>query len=146
MDVESEKKFPERGVIVKLTKKHKELGIYVKEKDLGTKGVYSFTTGGDKLIRPVINIAFYSTKNPDEYLNEVNPPVEISVAYKQSDLDHVGNDKNKLKLVWLKGIEWKPFTREEGDFKFEDYPTILWAGWGSAKIKEWGDPPIAWGT
>ncbi len=101
--------------------------------------------GGFQPRRLVINVAVVDEDEPETYLTEFDPPIELRVRYTKADLDRATDAGRPLALAFWNGSEWVRFTEEKHQFRLEPAAQEQAGGHGVALISNWGDPPVAWG-
>ena len=101
--------------------------------------------GGFKPGRLVINFALIDEDDPDTYLAEFDPPIELRVRYTRGDLERAKRANKELELAFWNGNEWVVFTQEKHQFILQPDAQGKAGGYGIALISHWGDPQIAWG-
>jgi hypothetical protein len=103
---------------------------------------------GFNLIRHIANIVILTN---EDYENQVmspvtdfEQPIELRVAYRNSDLAKCNWDPDQLKLAYWDGGNWVIISDAEHEYQILPDTTGMVA---EAKIWHWvGDPPLAWGT
>ena len=137
--------FIPEGVMVKLAKEHEK--YFVERTDKGLSEEYKLTTEAFEPFRTVIELALFSKDDTSNYLTEFDPPFELWVPYTEDDLARADRVGRELVLGWEKtDVGWVPFTDSPNVFRKIPDKCDQWAGYGIATVKEWDDPPIAWGT
>jgi hypothetical protein len=101
--------------------------------------------GGFQPDRLVINIALEDEDQPGVYLEEIDPPFELSVRYTRGDLEKAQKAGKDLKLAFWDGTQWVVFTPEKHYFELLPSSQGDGGGHGVVRISRWGDPNTAWG-
>jgi hypothetical protein len=98
--------------------------------------------------RFIANIVLFEKREDGRYdlaepIKHFNPPIELRVGYKVSDiLEAGGNNHEALKLAYWNGEDWVLISDPAHEFIIFPPNTGQIA---EAKISHWaGDPPIAW--
>lgn len=103
---------------------------------------------GFKVIRVIGNIVLYNKKDDDVYdpqeaIQDFDPPIEIRVGYTTDDVIKNRGRFNRLKLAFWNGKKWVIISDAKHEYQILPPNTGQVA---EVKIKKWaGDPPIAWG-
>jgi hypothetical protein len=80
----------------------------------------------------------------DKHVSKYPQEIELRVKYTKDIKGKADGRGKKLKLAYWDGDNWICFTKKKHGFKLIEITKD--EGFGIAKIKEWPDPPIAWGT
>jgi hypothetical protein len=99
-------------------------------------------------IRHIANIVILTDQNYEngvmEPVSSFDPPIEIRVAYKISDLIKSNGNLESLKLAYWDGGKWEIISNQAHEYQILPDTTGMVA---EVKIWHWaGDPPLAWGT
>jgi hypothetical protein len=71
-------------------------------------------------------------------VQKFSPPMVLRVGITDLAKQAAQSKNRRLQLAFWDGSEWVPFTREKHLFR-------LTPKYGIAVIRDWGDPPVAWG-
>lgn len=105
-------------------------------------------TSNFKLIRHIANIVLYDKKDYDRGkltpVKDFDPPIEIHVGYRLTDVRKSKGNFRKLKLAYWDGKKWVLLSDPTHQYMIFPRSTRQIA---EATIWSWvGDPPIGWGT
>lgn len=96
-------------------------------------------------IRVVINFKIVHKDDQDLIQTVFDPPFVLRIRYTHADEKCAEKRGEPLQLAYWDCDHWVRFTVAEHEFRLEPDPNGN-GGVGIAKIKEWPDPPNAWGT
>lgn len=146
-DLPARDEFREDGVIVAIvTHPSQAKPIRAQRLDMPKEETMPSVPGGFKPFRLVINLKMVYADRPDVEVNTFDPPIEIRVKFKASDVEAAKAEGKPLSLGFWDGTQWIRFTLEKHQFHLEPASTPNGGGWGVVRISHWGDPPKAWGT
>jgi hypothetical protein len=120
--------------------------VKVKKLPLGSLSDMPAAPGKFQPARLVINFGVVEEDHDDIFVTEFDPPIELRVRYTQGDLQRAQQDGQSLTLAFWNGSEWVPFTQQKHQFRLEPSGQGQSGGLGVATIRNWGDPPVGWGS
>ena len=83
-------------------------------------------------------------KKTGKSLEKLDTPFELRVRYEESDFKKAAEKGMLLRLAYWKGGRWNLFTAKKHRFHLISEGPFV--GVGVAKITDWGDPMVSWGT
>jgi len=137
------KEFKE-GVIVNFPGQGKP--IQVQKLDLPAIESMTTATGGFLPFRLVINLKLVDAEQPNTVVSVFDPPIEVRVRFKTSDLANAAKARKPLCLGFWDGTQWIRVTPKDHKYRPDPGPSPQAGGWGVFSISQWGDPTIAVGT
>ena len=96
--------------------------------------------------RIVIGLEYFDPTHENAGVGQFDPPLEVHIRYTAQDLAIATNARRALRLGFWDGTRWLLFTESKHDFRLEPDQAPGTGGWGKVKVKDWNDPPKAWGT
>jgi hypothetical protein len=135
--------FSAEGVTITIPSQARQ--IKVRKLPLGSLQNMKPIPGGFQPGRLVLNFELYDEDAPETTLEQLEQPFEFRIRYTKADYDNAQKSGKPLALAFWDGRSWVQFTNEKHQFRLEPDPAPGNGGSGYAKIKRWGDPPIAWG-
>ena len=136
--------FPEEGVEVNVPE-HAKKKLKIVKLGLGKTKDYPVKPGGFRPKRLLINFAIIDEADPDTFVEEFDPPIEVTVKCKKKDLEDAENDRRPLQLAFWNGSDWIVLTEEKHGFSLYRDPDANKGGYATLRLSRWGDPPLAWG-
>lgn len=96
------------------------------------------------IIRFVINVVIFDRDKPDRFLSRFDSPFELQVRYSADDLQEAQTRGGTLSLAAYVDDHWVRITPQKHQFSLQADSDPSAGGVGTARIRDWGDPPIAW--
>lgn len=96
------------------------------------------------IIRLVINVVIFDRDRPDRFLSKFDSPFELKVRYTADDLQQAQNRGGTLSLAAFVDDHWVKITPQKHQFNLQADSDTTTGGVGTALIRDWGDPPVAW--
>lgn len=96
------------------------------------------------IIRFVINVVIFERDRPDRFLSKFDSPFELQVRYTADDLQQAQNRDGTLSLAAFVDDHWVRITPQKHQFVLQADSDPATGGVGTARIRDWGDPPVAW--
>ncbi len=105
------------------------------------------TRGVFKPGRLIFNFGVVDENDPEVYLEEFDPPIELRVRYEEEDVIRAEAAGKSLQLAFWNEDEkrWILFTAEKHNFRLEPDESPGTGGFGVAEISHWRDPQVGWG-
>jgi len=105
------------------------------------------TRGVFKPGRLIFNFGVVDENDPEVYLEEFDPPIELRVRYEEEDVIRAEAAGESLRLAFWNEDEkrWILFTAEKHNFRLEPDESPGTGGFGVAEISHWRDPQVGWG-